>query len=90
MPRSAKSSMLLVTPRTSLNLPKNNIFYSLRRDEGEKVLEGVELVAVEAGVDERRDGGAVRVVVEVRVRSTAHDAAAPLARIPHISESDSL
>ena len=37
-------------------------------------------------VEERRDGGAVRVVVEVRVRSTAHDAAAPLARIPHFSE----
>jgi hypothetical protein len=51
------------------------------------VLGRVELVAVEAGVEERRDGGIVRVVVDVRVRPTTRGVAAPLARIPNIPES---
>lgn len=37
------------------------------RDEGEEALEGVDLVGVEAGVEELGDGGVVGVVVEMRV-----------------------
>uniref|UniRef100_A0A453M408 Uncharacterized protein n=1 Tax=Aegilops tauschii subsp. strangulata TaxID=200361 RepID=A0A453M408_AEGTS len=55
------------------------------RDEGEGVLE-----RVEAGAEERRDGGVVRVAVEVRVRGSVpirrRDAAAVLARIPSIPD----
>jgi len=36
-------------------------------DEGEEALEGVDLVGVEAGVEELGDGGVVGVIVEVRV-----------------------
>jgi hypothetical protein len=43
---------------------------------------GVDLIAVEAGAEERRDGGGVRAIVEMRVRPTTDDVAAPLARIP--------
>ena len=42
----------------------------------------VDLLAVEAGVEARRDGGGIRVVEEMRVRRTTRDVAAPLARIP--------
>lgn len=38
-------------------------------DEGEEALECVDLVGVEAGVEERGDGGVVRVIVEVRIRA---------------------
>lgn len=61
-----------------------------QRDEDEKVLRRVELIAVEAGIEERRNGGIVRVVVEVRVRPTTRGVAAPLARIPNIPESLSI
>nr|CAB3479574.1 unnamed protein product [Digitaria exilis] len=40
-------------------------------DEGEEALKGVDLVGVEAGVEERGDGGVVGVVVEVRVGAHA-------------------
>jgi hypothetical protein len=39
------------------------------RDEREEALERVDLVAVEAGVEQRREGGVLGVVVEVRVRA---------------------
>jgi len=43
------------------------------RDEGEESLEGVDLVGVEAGVEERGDGGVVGVIVEVRIRAHPAD-----------------